>query len=65
MLEQLVDVIKEAGHLDCAVNTVRSKIDVLQREVRGEKGRSTAYEQFGAVLEEIFTVGTPPRTRRT
>ncbi|KAE9088048.1 hypothetical protein PF010_g19508 [Phytophthora fragariae] len=57
MLEQLVDVIKEAGHLDCAVNTVRSKIDVLQREVRGEKGRSTAYEQFGAVLEEIFTVG--------
>ncbi|KAG6618682.1 Leucine--tRNA ligase [Phytophthora cinnamomi] len=57
MLEQLVDVIKEAGHLDCAVNTVRSKIDVLQREVRGEKARSTAYEQFGAVLEEIFTVG--------
>ncbi|GMF18980.1 unnamed protein product [Phytophthora fragariaefolia] len=57
MLEQLVDVIKQAGHVDCAVNTVRSKIDVLQREVRGEKTRSTAFEQFGAVLEEIFTVG--------
>ncbi|GMF12834.1 unnamed protein product [Phytophthora lilii] len=57
MLEELVHVMKCAGHEDCAVNTVRSKIDTLQREVRGEKTRSTAYEQFGAVLEEIFTVG--------
>ncbi|KAL4124766.1 hypothetical protein PRIC2_008360 [Phytophthora ramorum] len=57
MLEELVRVMQAAGHHECAVHPLRAKIDALQREVRGEKNRSTAYEQFGAVLEEIFTVG--------
>ncbi|ETK78543.1 hypothetical protein L915_15456 [Phytophthora nicotianae] len=57
MLEDLVKQMRDAGIQDCAVNTVRAKIDVLHREVRGEKSRSAAWEQFGSVLEEIFTVG--------
>ncbi|KAG6948900.1 hypothetical protein JG688_00014880 [Phytophthora aleatoria] len=57
MLEDLVKQMRDDGIQDCAVNTVRAKIDVLHREVRGEKSRSAAWEQFGSVLEEIFTMG--------
>ncbi|CAH0473333.1 unnamed protein product [Peronospora belbahrii] len=57
MLRELVKEMKKAGIQDCAVNTVRAKIDVLHKEVKGEKTRSAAWEQFGSVLEEIFTMG--------
>ncbi|KAG7392601.1 hypothetical protein PHYPSEUDO_014989 [Phytophthora pseudosyringae] len=63
MLEELVREMKDAGIQDCAVNTVRAKIDVLHREVRGEKSRSAAWEQFGSVLEEIFTMGDAGQER--
>ncbi|CAH0493189.1 unnamed protein product [Peronospora farinosa] len=63
MLEELVKEMKDAGIQDCAVNTVRAKIDVLHREVRGEKTRSAAWEQFGSVLEEIFTMGDAGQER--
>ena len=63
MLEELVKEMKNAGIQDCAVNTVRAKIDVLHREVRGEKTRSAAWEQFGSVLEEIFTMGDAGQER--
>lgn len=57
MLEELVKKMRDGGIQDCAVNTVRAKIDALHREVKGEKARSAAWEQFGSVLEEIYTVG--------
>ncbi|KAG1697572.1 hypothetical protein DVH05_016012 [Phytophthora capsici] len=63
MLEELVRDMKDAGIQDCAVNTVRAKIDVLHREVKGEKSRSAAWEQFGSVLEEIFTMGDAGQER--
>ncbi|KAK1947775.1 hypothetical protein P3T76_000065 [Phytophthora citrophthora] len=63
MLEELVKDMKDAGIQDCAVNTVRAKIDVLHREVKGEKSRSAAWEQFGSVLEEIFTMGDAGQER--
>ncbi|KAI9906320.1 hypothetical protein PsorP6_003791 [Peronosclerospora sorghi] len=63
MLEDLVKEMKGAGIQDCAVNTIRAKIDVLHREVRGEKSRSAAWEQFGSVLEEIFTMGDAGQER--
>ncbi|POM64362.1 Hypothetical protein PHPALM_20114 [Phytophthora palmivora] len=63
LLEDLVKEMKGAGIKDCAVNTVRAKIDVLHREVKGEKSRSAAWEQFGSVLEEIFTVGDAGQER--
>ncbi|CAI5734226.1 unnamed protein product [Peronospora destructor] len=63
MLEELVQEMKDTGIQDCAVTTVRAKIDVLHREVRGEKTRSAAWEQFGSVLEEIFTMGDAGQER--
>jgi hypothetical protein len=57
ILEPLLAKMKEAGHEDCTLAQIRSKIDCLQREATGKKAKSEVFERYEQILLKLFRDG--------
>lgn len=54
MLQELCQGMRDAG-LDCSVSAIRSKIDRLKREARGQLRPSRSFVQYQETLMRIFS----------